>query len=182
MEYALPLRITMRMFCLSFALFIFITGCHKTPSPPPIPEKDTTSLATQRLNLQVILTHSRDTTILAADTASRFGTSDTIHGIIRTENARQGTSLVGRWYYLKTGQKIAENGATLEAGSNMTHFDLLNERPWPQGQYKLLILVDSAIKDSATFSVANKKKFLRDYRQLRPMRLEQRHRFGKIEQ
>ncbi|HWF44628.1 MAG TPA: hypothetical protein VG537_08295, partial [Candidatus Kapabacteria bacterium] len=69
----------------------------------------------------------------------------------------QGTALVGRWYYLKTGQKIAENSTVLNAGTNLTHFDLMNEKPWPQGQYKLLVLIDSAIKDSAMFTVANNK-------------------------
>ena len=142
---------------LSFVSVILWVGCTKNQTPPPIPEKDTTSLSTQTVSVRVALTHSRDSTIQAPDTSSLFGTADTVHGIIHSEHARQGTTLVGRWYYLTTNQKIAENSTILNAGSNLTHFDLMNEKPWPQGRYKLLVLIDSTIKDSAMFIVANKK-------------------------
>jgi len=66
-------------------------------------------------------------------------------------------SLVGRWYYLKTNQKIAENSAHLSAGTNLSHFDLMNASAWPVGQYKLLVMIDSVIKDSAQFAVENKR-------------------------
>jgi hypothetical protein len=138
-------------------LILFWAGCNKNHTPAPIPEKDTTTLTSQTISVRVALTHSRDTTVQAPDTTSLFGTTDTVHGVIHSEHARQGTALVGRWYYLKTGQKIAENSTVLNAGTNLTHFDLMNEMPWPQGQYKLLVLIDSAIKDSAEFTVANNK-------------------------
>ncbi|HWF44489.1 MAG TPA: hypothetical protein VG537_07600, partial [Candidatus Kapabacteria bacterium] len=74
---------------------ILWTGCNKNQIPPSIPEKDTTSLASQTIRVRVALTHSRDTTVQAPDTTSLFGTTDTIHGVIHSEHARQGTALVG---------------------------------------------------------------------------------------
>jgi hypothetical protein len=133
-----------------------LASCQKT-APPPIPEKDTMNLPAQVLTVHTILTHANDTTMTAQDTTTDFDLHDTIHGLIRTDNAIGGTSLVGRWYYLKTGQKIAENSATLAAGTNLSHFDLTNANPWPLGQYKLLVIVDSVVKDSAEFSVENKR-------------------------
>ena len=154
----MPLSSIMKTRGILYALLVFaLTGCNKTHTPPPIPEKDTTSLASQLLSARAVLTHSRDTTIHAPDTASTFSTTDTIHSIIRTEHAKPGTTLVGRWYFLKTGQKIAENNTVLNSGSNISHFDIMNGKPWPQGQYKLIILADSAAKDSATFTVVNMK-------------------------
>jgi len=133
-----------------------LASCHKAVTPP-IPEKDTMNLPAQVLTVHTILTHSYDTTMAPQDTTTKFDLRDTIHGLIRTDNAVGGTSLVGRWYYLKTGQKIAENSATLSAGTNLSHFDLMNANPWPLGKYKLLVIVDSVVKDSAEFTVENKR-------------------------
>ena len=92
-----------------------------------------------------------------SDTSTDFDIRDTVHGIIETRNALDGTSLIGRWYYLKTGQQIAQSSAVLAAGTNLSHFDLTNQNPWPLGQYKLLVLLDSVVRDSATFTVENKR-------------------------
>lgn len=93
----------------------------------------------------------------AEDTTSDFDIRDTIHGIIETQNALDGTQLLGKWYYAKTGQMIAENSATLSAGMNLSHFDLINAHPWPLGKYKLYVLVDSVLRDSAQFAIENKR-------------------------
>ena len=141
---------------LIFAVAALIAGCKKN-TPLPIPEKDTMNLPAQVLTMHTILTHSNDTTLTALDTSTDFDVRDTIHGLIRTENATDGTSLIGRWYYLRSGQKIAENSARLSAGANLSHFDLINANPWPGGQYKLLVLVDSVVKDSAQFTVEKRR-------------------------
>ena len=131
-------------------------ACQKT-APPPTPEKDTMNLPAQVLTVHTILTHGNDTTMAAQDTTTNFHIRDTIHGLIRTDNAIRGTTLVGRWYYLKIGQKIAENSAMLSKGTNLSHFDLTNANPWPLGKYKLLVIIDSVVKDSAEFTVENKR-------------------------
>ena len=133
-----------------------LASCHKDVTPP-IPEKDTMKLPAQVITVHTILTRGNDTTMVAQDTTTNFNLRDTIHGLIRTDNAVGGTSLVGRWYYLKTGQKIAENSATLSAGTNLSHFDLMNANPWPLGKYKLLVILDSVVKDSAEFTVENNR-------------------------
>ncbi len=132
-------------------------SCGKPSPKPAIPEKDTMNLPTQIVTVRTILTRGNDTTFAAPDTTADFDIHDTIHGLILTRNALNGTSLVGQWYYLKTGQKIAENSATLSAGTNLSHFDLTNANPWPLGPYKLLVLIDSVVKDSAEFTVENKR-------------------------
>ena len=142
---------------LLLSLSLILVACGKKETPAPIPEKDTTTLTAQAMTVRTILTQNRDTTMNALDTTHTFDVRDTIHGTIRTDNAKDGTILVGRWYYLKTGQKIAENSARLSNGTNLSHFDLMNESPWPLGQYKLLVVVDSTIKDSAQFAIENKR-------------------------
>jgi hypothetical protein len=144
---------------ITFLLFLCLiaSACSKKETPAPIPEKDTATMISQTMTIKTILSRSRDTTINPSDTTHLFGIRDTIHGTIRSDNAKDGTILIGRWYYLKTGQKIAENSAQLSNGTNLSHFDLMNESPWPQGDYKLLVVVDSVIKDSAQFSVADKR-------------------------
>jgi len=145
-----------KFFFLATLSAFVMAGCKKN-TPPPIPEKDTMDLPAQVLAVHTILTHSNDSTIDAPDTTTDFDIRDTIHGLIETEHALNGTSLVGRWYYVKTGEKIAENSATLAAGENLSHFDMTNGHPWPLGQYKLLVIVDSVVKDSAEFTVENKR-------------------------
>jgi hypothetical protein len=146
------MRIT---FLLSFGLLL--VACNKNETPVLIPEKDTATVVSQTMTVKTILTRSRDTTMTAPDTTHTFGNRDTIHGTIHTDNAPEGTMLVGRWYYLKTGQRIAENSARLSAGTNLSHFDLMNESAWPLGDYKLLVIIDSTIKDSAQFSIENRR-------------------------
>jgi len=143
-------------FLFLLTAIIAIDSCNKS-APPPIPEKDTTNHTAQLLTVHTYITVSRDSSIPPSDTTSTFGISDTIHGIIKTDNAHDGTMLLGRWYYLKNGMKIAENSARLSAGTNLSHFDLINEQPWLQGQYKLIVLIDNAPKDSAMFTIANKR-------------------------
>lgn len=106
--------------------------------------------------MHTVLTRSRDTTLNALDTTSAFGMRDTIHGIIETDNALDGTVLIGKWYYVKTGLLIAQSSAHLSAGTNLSHFDLVNQNPWPIGMYKLYVLVDSVLKDSAQFFIEKK--------------------------
>ena len=145
----------LKLFLIGLTLCV-VFGCQKQ-SPPPIPEKDTAVAANERLSIHTVLTHSRDTTLAAPDTTTDFDIRDTIHGVVRTEHALNGMLLGGRWYYLGTGQKIAENSARLSVGTNLSHFDLINAAPWPQGKYKLFVLVDSVIEDSVQFTVENKR-------------------------
>ncbi len=137
------------------SVLAILWGCGRN-NPAPIPEKDTAAPVLP-LTIHTVLTHSRDTSLAAIDTTTYFDSRDTIHGLIRTEHAQDGMALEGQWYYLKTGQKIAENSARLSAGTNVSHFDLINANPWPLGKYKLFVLLDSVIRDSAEFSVENKR-------------------------
>ncbi|GEM_PF-2420631 len=147
---------TMKRILLIISPILLFAACKKSAPPPPA-EKDTATVATQVLTVRTILTVSRDTTMNALDTTHSFDIRDTIHGIIETRNATNGMTLAGRWFYVKTGQKIADNAARLSTGTNMSHFDLMNAAPWPVGQYKLLVLIDSVPKDSVIFAIENKR-------------------------
>ena len=132
-------------------------GACKKGAPPAVPATPSLSVPPKTISVHTILTRSRDTTLNAPDTSSSFDVRDTIHGTIETENALNGTVLIGKWYYEKTGMLIAQSSAELSAGTNLSHFDLVNQNPWPSGQYKLYVLVDSVLKDSAQFSIENRR-------------------------
>ncbi len=132
-----------------------LAACNRPAAPQRTIVADTTPLPPP--SLHTYLTVNLDSTVPPHDTTSTFGVSDTIHGIIQTENAKEGSSLLGRWYALKNGDKIAENGTRLSLGPNLSHFDLINESQWLPGQYKLVVMLDGIPKDSAVFTVKQKK-------------------------
>ena len=142
-------------FVLAFVVLSPLVSCKKTPAPALPPP--TASVPTGNPVVRTYLTVNLDSTVPPRDTTTRFGVSDTIHGIIQTQNAREGASLLGRWYYMKNGEKIAENGTRLAVGTNLSHFDLINESKWMVGQYKLIVMLDNVAKDSAQFSIVAKR-------------------------
>jgi hypothetical protein len=148
------MRFRLYYFVVIFGLVL--ASCSRPKEESTIPENDSTIVSNQALTVRTILTRSRDSSLTPRDTTHLFSPTDTIHGVIHSDHAREGSLLVGQWYYAN-GQKVAENSTRLSAGPNISYFDLMNETPWPTGQYKLLILVDSTVVDSAEFGVANKK-------------------------
>jgi hypothetical protein len=144
---------------LSFLLILALAfvACSKPKSDTAIATKDTATVASGPLSVHTLLTRTRDSSLTPQDTTHIFSPKDTIHGVIHSNNAREGMVLIGRWFYTTSGQKVAENSTRLAAGPNISYFDLMNETPWPVGDYKLLILVDSAVVDSAQFAVGGKR-------------------------
>ena len=139
------------MSCLS------LVSC-KRPEPRPETVVDTVQTAPRPIVVHTYITRSLDSSVPPPDTTTLFHPMDTIHGIIRTENAASGSVIVGRWFMLPSGIKIAESSARLEAGTNLSHFDLINENEWLPGAYRLQILVDNTLRDSASFSVESLPK------------------------
>ncbi len=145
-----------RSFFLLIAISFSLGACKKN-APPIVPANPALSVPPRALTVRTILTHRRDTTMTAPDTTTDFDMRDTIHGIIETQNALDGTILDGKWYFAKTSLMIAQNSATLSVGTNLSHFDLINAHPWPLGNYKLYVFADSVLEDSAQFTVENKR-------------------------
>jgi hypothetical protein len=160
LEYALnsPKASTLSMRKLSLILVsLFSFACSKSEQSPPILDSGGNSLSTGTFTVHTLLTQTRDSSAHPIDTTSTFSPKDTIHGVIHSENAKEGTTILGRWYYVSSGEEVAENTARLSSGPNISYFDLMNETPWPQGKYKLLVMVNNVVVDSAEFSVANKQ-------------------------
>lgn len=140
----------------ALSMGILFVACQK-PQPLPLPVDSAASTAPHGVSVHTVLTIARDSSAQPRDTTHVFGTRDTIHGVIHTKHARNGTTLIGRWYFLANGQKVAENSTRLSGGPNVSYFDLMNETPWPQGKYKLLVFIDAAPMDSTVFSIVNNK-------------------------
>jgi hypothetical protein len=148
---------------LSVGLLCF-TGCAKRSGTAPgalDSTKPTLSEEQRAVQVTIQLTNRPDTShtgmidtvVHSSDNIKTFAPRDTIKALIRTENAVEGMTLIGRWYFVPTYGKIAENRATLLGGTNVSHFEMLNNKPWVQGAYKLVIFLDSVAKDSAQFTV-----------------------------
>ena len=142
---------------LVLLLSLVTLGCAKQSEKTVRVAGDSATTATQVAQVSIRLTHSRDTALTGNDTTSLFGVRDTVHALIRTANASDGSNIYGRWYYLETGQKIAENTAPLLAGTNFSHFDLFDSLPWRQGKYELIVSIDRVVKDSLKFSIMDKR-------------------------
>src|ERR1043165_2201376 len=140
-----------RLYYFVVILLLFV-ACNRPKSETSSSSSDSQTLTAQPLTVHTIITRSRDSSLTPRDTTHIFSPTDTIHGVIHSDHAREGTVIIGRWYF-SNGQKVAENSTRLSAGPNISYFDLLSESPWPVGNYKLLILVDSSVVDSAQFAV-----------------------------
>lgn len=145
-----------RLYAILVILAIPFAGCNKPKTASETTQTDSATLTSQRMSVHTILTRTRDSSMSPRDTTHIFAPTDTIHGVIHSDHAREGTVLIGKWFF-ESGQKVAENSTRLSPGPNISYFDLMNETPWPSGKYKLLIVVDSTVVDSAEFAVANKK-------------------------
>lgn len=82
-----------------------------------------------------------------------FRSRDTVHAVIHTENASDTSTVSGTWFYLEKHAMIAHNEAKLAAGTNDTHFDLINANPWPTGRYALIVEVDRQLHDTLFFPI-----------------------------
>src|SRR4051812_18579506 len=101
---------------------LFLASCSRPKQDSNTPENESATVSTQQLTVRTILTRTRDSSLTPQDTTHIFAPSDTIHGVIHSEHAREGTLLIGRWFYAN-GQKVAENSTRLSAGPNISYFD-----------------------------------------------------------
>jgi hypothetical protein len=144
-----------RLYYFVVILPLLLTACNRPKSDSGTAQNETVTVSNQPLSVHTIITRSRDSSLSPRDTTHVFSPTDTIHGVIHSDHARDGTVIIGRWYF-SNGQKVAENSTRLSAGPNISYFDLMSESPWPVGNYKLLILVDRNVVDSAQFAVVGK--------------------------
>ena len=148
-----------RTLFLSLVIALTSAGCHRKPAPPAEPNASATQLSsahdstvvpTGPLSVAIRLTHT-DSTL--ADSLHPFHVRDTVHAVIHTENATDTSALDGKWVFLPKHAVIAENKASLAAGTNDTHFDLMNANPWPAGRYQLIVTVDQHVSDTVNFGI-----------------------------
>lgn len=87
-----------------------------------------------------------------ADDTDDFAPGDTIHAVVRHDGAA-GATLTARWTY-QDGQVVDERTETLaSAGAHTTHFLIAKPSGWPEGDYKLHILVNGNEVQSEDFKV-----------------------------
>jgi hypothetical protein len=137
---------------LGILLFSSI-GCQKKTEQAAL---DTTiaSVPPLPISVSIQLLHTDSTT---ADSIHPFTARDTVHAVIHTENATDTSIIHASWRYVQKNATIAENEEHLSAGTNDTHFDLMNAKLWPIGAYDLLVDVDGH-RDSIRFPIVGVPK------------------------
>ncbi len=88
-----------------------------------------------------------------ADSADRipapgtsFGRADTIHAAVHTAGLAHHAALVARWYFVRrsgTDTLIDQTTRTISpTGPALSAFEIRSARPWPQGTWRIEILID----------------------------------------
>ncbi|WP_149196325.1 hypothetical protein [Luteimonas suaedae] len=155
---------------LTAALFgaIALAGCRQqedtaaTPTTPPAtepaPAAEPAAPAASATVIDVQLgTEAAENAPVAEPKTSFAPTDDTIIASVSTATSDPGANvdgtLVARWTY-QDGQLVDESSETLSfSGTGVTNFRINNPEPWPEGKYKLEILLNDAVVQTREFTV-----------------------------
>lgn len=120
----------------------------QTPAPAPAP---TTSLSVTNVTLGKRVDASR--MVAPTDTASTFGTRDTIYASVQHEGQPASATLTARWLF-QDGQVVDSTSQTINpTGPAATEFHIAKATPWPAGTYRVEILVDGTVAQTKQFTV-----------------------------
>jgi hypothetical protein len=82
-----------------------------------------------------------------------FRPSDVIYAVVETQGSGPNTSLQARWTY-EDGQVVDESTRNIAAsGEEVTEFHISKPGGWPQGKYKVEILLNGVTAESEDFEV-----------------------------
>lgn len=133
----------------SLALLILSAACQRPTTPPssePTPSKPPLTI------LDAVTSRRVDSSYAPTDVTSRFSPADTFYCAVRVSGVEPDTAIVARWLFDDT--VIGESTYTAEdQGSGYVAFELTNQQPWPQGDYRVEILSRGIVVASAAFQV-----------------------------
>jgi hypothetical protein len=136
---------------------LIVLGCKK-PAPPPPPAETTapTPAAPTGIAVASIMLGSQ----IAADKSvsepkTTFAPSDTIYAVVSTTGVATDASLEAIWTYVGSKEKqINQASQSISpTGPAQSEFHLTKPTPWPEGKYRVAILLNGATAGTKDFEV-----------------------------
>lgn len=160
-----------RLAVLVACLLTVATGCSRSPAPAAskphaapvtldgehaasVPDADAPpELVGEFRIVSVVLGNAVDADNLVLAGREVFGRKDTLHASVLSVGASQGLRLSARWL-APDGQTVAETSQPLvPTAATATTFTLSNPKPWPVGDYQLVIAVNGHAEPAHSFQV-----------------------------
>ena len=131
------------------ALLVLSAACQGPTTPPP---SEPTPSEPSLTILDAVTSRQVDSNYAPTDVTSRFSPADTFYCAVQVSGVGPDTAIVARWFFGDT--VIGESTYTTEdQGSGYVAFELTNQQPWPQGDYRVVILSRGVVVASAAFQV-----------------------------
>ena len=103
--------------------------------------------------VSVVLGNAVDADNLVIAGRKVFGRKDTLHASVLSVGANQGLRLSARWL-APDGQTVAETTQPLvPTAATATTFTLSNPKPWPAGDYQLVIAINGQAEPARGFEI-----------------------------
>jgi len=135
------------------AFILLASGCGKrdAASTGDTGSGATTSAAVRVADVKVGRALGADKRV--TDETDEFRPSDVIYAVVETHGSGANTSLQARWTY-QDGQVVDESTRSIAAsGEEVTEFHISKPSGWPQGKYKVEILLNGATAGSEDFEI-----------------------------
>jgi hypothetical protein len=89
-----------------------------------------------------------------ARVADRFGIHDTIYAVVSTTGQAANAVLIAKWTY-RTGQLVDSTAQPVAPiGPALTEFHVSRKSPWPAGDYRVEIFLDTTSAGVRRFEIA----------------------------
>jgi hypothetical protein len=141
------------------ALTLITSGCAKKEAPKPAeapaaptpPPPAPLAVASVKLGKAI----GPENTVVAPSTT--FGIRDTIYASVNTTGVGQSATLGTKWVFVKKDGStlpVNESSQTITTtGPSTTEFHITKATPWPQGKYRVDVMLNGATAGSAEFDV-----------------------------
>ena len=137
-------------------LAVVAIACSKAAPPPPSPSPyappPTTAAAVKVVDVEVGRAVDMDKRI--SDKTDSFRPTDTIYVSVTTEGSSPGATLAAHWTY-QDGQVVKHDETSVApSGTANTEFHISKPSGWPEGDYKVEVMLDGASAGTKSFKVS----------------------------
>jgi hypothetical protein len=137
-------------------LAVVAIACSKAAPPPPSPSPyappPTTAAAVKVVDVEVGRALDMDKRI--SDKTDSFKPTDTIYVSVTTEGSSPGATLAAHWTY-QDGQVVKHDETSVApSGKANTEFHISKPSGWPEGDYKVEVMLDGASAGTKSFKVS----------------------------
>ena len=131
-------------------------ACSKAAAPPPSPSPyappATTAAAVKVVDVEIGRAVGADKRI--SDKTDSFKPTDTIYVSVATEGSSPGATLAAHWTY-QDGQVVKHDETSVApSGPALTEFHVSNPGGWPEGDYKVEVMLNGTSAGTESFKVS----------------------------